>query len=99
MAGNHGRVASRSFGHMEVGSSALFWLVGARGCAPSQLRWCQSTGLDGAGWTSHQMRMRGTVWLWVALAALEGPGNVPQWVGMLSCWRPTSGDMGRALGV
>ena len=78
MARNHGRAVSWSFGHMEVGSSMSFWLVGACGCTPSWLRWCQSAWLDGAGRTGHQMRMRGAVWLWVALAALEGPGDVPQ---------------------
>ena len=69
MARNHGRAVSRSFGHMEVGSFVSFWLVGARGCDPIQLRWCQSMWLDGAGQTGHQIRTRGCS---MALGGLGG---------------------------
>ena len=99
MAGNCGKALSWSFGHVEVGSSASFWLVGAHGHAPSWLRWCQSMWLDGTGQIGCQMRTRGAVWLWVALAAPEGPGDVPQWVGTPLCWCLISGDMGHTLEV
>ena len=63
MAGNHGIAASQLFGHAEVGSSVLFWLVEA-GWGGARVRsWMALVGkaASGGGTCTAWLEMRGCI--------------------------------------